>query len=125
MSHLYPNELQTVEDYLRYIPRLRAAMAPHLVDLLRARLSVVLDWPANTDESRAWMRTVFEQAGAAHRLHYLEVPDDVCLARLAHRNASGEHAYQVSRAVFRQLTRLFEPPQPEEGFDMTVYPCPS
>lgn len=46
MSKLYKEELQTVADYIRLIPRLRDAMGPHVTDLLRAGLSVVLDWPA-------------------------------------------------------------------------------
>jgi predicted kinase len=121
MSKLYKEELQTVADYIRLVPRLRDAMAPHLVDLLRARLSVVLDWPANTVASRAWMRGVFEAAGAAHKLHVLDVTDEVCLARLQARNAEGRHEYQVSRAEFDELSRHFEPPTPAEGFDIVLH----
>ena len=40
--------LKTIEDYGRLSARLRAAMAPHIVDILRQGLSVVLDFPANT-----------------------------------------------------------------------------
>jgi hypothetical protein len=45
---------------------------------LGAGLSVVLDWPANTVAGRAWMRGIFEAAGAEHKLHFLDVPDEVC-----------------------------------------------
>ena len=34
LSHLYPDELKTVADYIRYLGRLRAAMSPHLQILL-------------------------------------------------------------------------------------------
>ncbi len=121
MSRLYPEELRTVDDYIRLVPRLRAAMGPHLADLLRAGLSVVLDWPANTVASRTWMRGVITAAGAAHRLHWLDVPDDVCLARLAARNAAGTHEYAVSAEDFAAITRLFEAPAPSEGFDIIVH----
>ncbi len=116
MARLYPGELRTAADYVRLVPRLRDAMGPHVTALLRAGLSVVLDWPANTRASRAWMRAVFEAAGADHRLHLLDRPDEVCLARLEARNAGGAHEYLVSRAEFEEITRLFEPPLPEEGF---------
>ncbi|MBP2497615.1 putative kinase [Methylobacterium sp. PvP062] len=42
--------------------------------LLRLGLSVVLDFPANTVASRARMRTLFEAAGVAHRLHVPTCP---------------------------------------------------
>jgi len=121
MSALYPEELRSIADYVRLAPRLRAAMGPHLVCLLRAGLSVVLDWPANTRASRAWMRGVFEAAGTAHRLHVLDVPDEVCLARLSARNAGGLHEYQVTEAEFAELARHFEWPAQEEGFDVVVH----
>jgi predicted kinase len=122
MARLYPNEIKTVPDYIRLVPRLRAAMGPHLTDLLRAGLSVVLDWPANTVASRAWMRNVFEAAAASHKLHVLAVPDEICLERLWARNAAGAHEYKVSPTEFEELGRYFEPPTPAEGFDVVMHP---
>jgi predicted kinase len=124
MARLYPDELKTVADYVRLVPRLRAAMGPHLAELLRAGLSVVLDWPANTVASRAWMRGVFQAAAAAHKLHVLAVPDEVCLQRLQARNTAGTHEFTLSRAEFEELSRYFEPPTPAEGFDMVMHPWP-
>jgi predicted kinase len=121
MAALYPDELRSIADYVRRMPRLRAAMGPHLVGLLCAGLSVVLDWPANTRASRVWMRGVFEAAGSAHQLHVLDVPDEVCLVRLSARNAGGLHEYQVSEAEFAELARYFEWPAQEEGFDVVVH----
>lgn len=122
MAALYPEELRSIADYVRLLPRLRAAMGPHVAGLLRAGVSVVLDWPANTRASWAWMRSIFEAADSAHRLHLLDVPEEVCLARLSARNAGGQHEYQVSDAEFAELARYFEPPAPEEGFDVVVHP---
>lgn len=122
MAVLYPEELRSIADYVRLVPRLRTAMGPHVSDLLRNGLSVVLDWPANTRASRSWMRGIFEAANSAHRLHVLDVPDEVCLARLSARNARGLHEYQVSEAEFAELARYFERPAPDEGFNVTTYP---
>ena len=90
-------------------------MAPHLVDLLRAGLSLVLDWPANTVASRRWMRDVAEASGVSAQLHWLDVPDRQCLARLDARNAGGAHEFNVTHGEFAELARYFEPPREEEG----------
>src|SRR3954454_9051467 len=63
LFHLYPGEQNSLDDYVRNSTRLRSAIAPHLINLLRNGLSLVLDFPANTPSSRAWMRTLFEDAG--------------------------------------------------------------
>jgi hypothetical protein len=47
-------------------------MGPHVVDILRQGLSVVLDVPANTVSYRAWMRLLITQADVAHELHVLD-----------------------------------------------------
>ncbi|NRB00702.1 MAG: ATP-binding protein [Rhodobacteraceae bacterium] len=116
LGALFAEELKTGADYLRYAGKLRTAMAPHVAELLRAGVSVVLDYPANTRDQRAWMREVAETAGVPHRLHYLDVPDEVCLARLRARNAEGSHPFQPTEDMFRRFAKHFEPPEPGEGF---------
>src|SRR5260370_16927076 len=56
MSILFPTENRTIEDFARLSARLRAAMGPHIVDILRQDLSVVLHFPANTLSSPASLR---------------------------------------------------------------------
>ena len=115
-AHLYPGELNELADYARLSARLRAAMTSHVVHLLRTGVSVVLDFPANTQQLRAWMREMIDAAGADHVLHLLEVSDEVCKARLHARNASGEHPFQTSDEQFDLFTSHFVPPTPDEGF---------
>jgi predicted kinase len=121
MSHLFPAEVRTIEDFAKLSARLRAAMGPHVVDILRQGLSVVLDFPANTVTYRNWMRSLITQADVAHELHLLDVPDAICLQRLRQRNADGEHPYQVSEETYEQFTRYFVPPGPDEGFNVIVH----
>lgn len=116
LARLYPNEIQSIADYVRCAGRLREAMAGHIAALLAAGMSVVLDFPSNTIAARAWARSVFEQAGASHALHYLDVPDEVCKARLRARNASGEHPFETTDAQFDQITSHFVAPTAEEGY---------
>ena len=118
---LFPDEIKTIEDYSRYSARVRAAMGPHVVSLLKAGLSVVLDFQANTLAVRRWMRTLIDGSGAAHELHVLDVPDEICKRRLRVRNAAGEHPYQASDADYELFTRYFVPPAPDEGFNIVVH----
>jgi predicted kinase len=96
MSNLFSDDdLKTIDDFARLSARLRAAMGPHIVDILRQDISVVLDFPANTASYRNWMRSLITQADVAHELHLLDVPDTICKQRLRQRNADGKHPYQV------------------------------
>lgn len=118
LAALYPNEIQALADYVRCSGRLRTVMAAHVQALLRAGVSVVLDFPSNTVQTRLWARGVFEGAAAAHRLHLLDVPDAVCKARLRARNASGTHPFETSDAQFDQISSHFVAPSGDEGFHL-------
>lgn len=124
LGTLFADQMTTGADYLRCSAQLRTVMGPHVVALLRAGVSVVLDYPANTRDQRAWMRGLFEAAGVAHQLHVLDVPDEVCLARLRARNAEGAHAFAATEAQFHQFTKHLETPTDAEGFDLVIYDTP-
>jgi hypothetical protein len=69
LARLYPGEIRWLADYGRCSRRLRGGISDHLVDLLRGSATVVLDFPANTPDVRAWMRGVAVAAHADHELH--------------------------------------------------------
>jgi len=121
LARLYPNEIHVLADYVRCAGRLRGAMAGHIEALHTAGTSVVLDFPSNTITTRAWARGIFEKAGVAHRLHFLDVPDEVCIARLRARNLSGEHPFETTDAEFDQITSHFVAPTAEEGYNVVRY----
>lgn len=118
LARLYPGEILTVADYVRCAARLREAVTPHVESLLRAGLSVVLDFPANTRANRAWMRGIIDRTGAKHRLYWLDVPDEVCRARLRQRNAAGTHDFAASDAEYDAITAYFAAPQVDENFEI-------
>ena len=97
MSALFPTENRTIDDFARLSARLRDAMAPHVVEILRQDLSVVLDFPANTVKWRSWMRCLIAEANVAHELHLLDVPDAICKERLRQRNESGHHPSKLMK----------------------------
>jgi hypothetical protein len=82
MSALFPRENNTIDDFAILSGRLRSIMGPHIVSILRQNVSIVLDFPANTVKWRAWMRSLIDEAGVAHELHFLDIPDFICKERL-------------------------------------------
>ncbi|NNU15077.1 ATP-binding protein [Parvularcula sp. ZS-1/3] len=121
MAQLYPGEILTPKDFRERTARLEAAIAPIVTQLLANSLPVVLDFHANTRERRQWMAGLAEQAGVRARLHWLDVSDETCKARLRERNASGEHPFETSEEMFDQFTAHFTPPLEGEGFDVQQY----
>jgi predicted kinase len=121
LNALYGDQMSTVADYVRCATKLRTIIGPHVTALLNAGVSVVLDFPANTIETRQWARGILDGTDAAHQLHLLNVPDEVCLARLQARNAEGDHPFAATEDQFRQITRHFVPPLPDEGFHIVTH----
>ncbi|QKZ05536.1 AAA family ATPase [Pseudomonas eucalypticola] len=120
LARLYKEQLHSVADYVRCAALLRDAIGPHVQALLHVGVNVVLDFPANTPANRQWMRSLFEASGAAHVLHVLDVPDQVCKARLRERNAAGDHEFAASDEQFELISRYFSMPSAEEGFTLSV-----
>jgi predicted kinase len=121
MSILFPTENRTIEDFTLLSARLRAAMGPHVVQILRQETSVVLDFPANTVRWRSWMRSLIAEANVAHELHVLDLPDTICKERLRRRNHTGEHQFAVDEATYDQFMSYFVLPTPDERFNVIVH----
>lgn len=121
LSLLFKESMHSVEDYIHYSARLKAAIKPHAIALLRAGVNVVLDFPANTLASRQWIMSIIEESGASHQLHYLAVSDEVCKMRLRKRNTAGEHDFAATDAQFDLISAYFVEPQPEEEFVIVRY----
>ncbi|WP_050929316.1 AAA family ATPase [Aestuariivita boseongensis] len=121
LAPLFGDQMRTGADYVHFAAKLRDAMTPHIQALLREGLSVVLDFPANTVEQREWMRDLLEATGADHQMHVLDVPDEICLARLRERNARGDHPFAPSEDMFHRFARNFAPPTEAEGFTVIVH----
>ncbi len=121
LAALYPGEMSSIADYVRNAARLQNAMGPHVASLLRAGTSVVLDFHANTLARRQWMRGLLNASKVAHTLHYLQVADALCIARLHVRNASDAHAFAATEEQFLAISKYFVAPTAEEGFHVVVH----
>jgi predicted kinase len=117
MMRLYGDQLKVFDDYIRLSAKLKTVIGPLVVDLLQAGNSVVLDFQANTRTGRSWFRSVFEQAGAAHQLHYVEASNETCLTQIAKRNIERpEGSHHLTEEDFILITSYFQAPEESEGF---------
>lgn len=116
LSKVFPGEINSVNDYIHRSSSLKKAIGPHVTALLRVGISVVLDFPANTIESRAWMKNLLTDTESTHVLHFLDSTNDECIGRLRARNAQDSHAFVVEDSEFELITSYFVPPRDEEGF---------
>lgn len=121
LKGLYSEEMASISDYMRCMSKFRKVVGRHVVSLLNEGNSVVLDFQANTIASRDWMRGILQQTQAAHKLHVLVVPDEVCIARLHARNAQGDHPFAASEEQFRRISEHFVAPSPDEGFKIVLH----
>lgn len=116
LGKLFSDQISSPADYVRCSAKLREAIGPHVVALLNAGVSVVLDFPANTLENRNWMRSILDQTQADHALHVLNPPDATCLERLHKRNATQDHPFAATEKQFELFSKFFVLPSEEEAF---------
>ncbi len=122
LARLFGDQMKTFDDYIKFSRKLKKVVGPLVVDLLRSGNSVVLDFQANTRAGRGWFRSLFEQAGSAHVLHFVDAPDEACLARIAVRNAERpEGSHHLTKADFVHVSSYFEAPGEDEGFTLRVH----
>lgn len=119
LERLYPGEIVAIPDYVRCSARVKNALAPHICSLLSKGISVVLDFPGNTRNQRAWFRELFERAGADHELHFIDASDDLCKRQLTERckDLPAGRAW-TTEAEFDAITAYFEPPSIDENFNV-------
>jgi predicted kinase len=121
LAQLYAGEILSIADYLRCAQRIRGVVGPLVVSLLESGVNVVLDFPANTLANREWILGLAQAAEVPHRLHYLELDDATCRARLRARNARGDHDFAATDAEFELITQHFCVPSEAEGLVIEVH----
>jgi predicted kinase len=122
MMRLFADQVKTFNDYLHFSPKLKTVVAPLATQLLKSGNHVVLDFQANTKAGRRFFRAVFEQADAAHVLHFVQTSDQVCLERIAKRNIERpEGSHHLTEEVFALVSSYFELPEAAEGFNIQLH----
>jgi predicted kinase len=121
LSKLYPNQITSFEDYIKFSGQLRPLIKAHVQNILRAGSSVVMDFPANTKKQREWFKQLSFEVKSESELIYLKVSNELCLKQIAQRNME-----QPSRSgldtedMFNQVTKFFEEPIESEVKKLVV-----
>jgi predicted kinase len=88
-----------------------------VVDVLTRGISVVMDFPGNTRNQRAWFRSIIDQAGVEHQLHFVDTPDDICKAQLKARSAHLPPGTKwTTDEDFELISSHFRAPEHDEAF---------
>lgn len=83
--------------------------------LLQLGMDVILDFGFWTRSERDDFRQRARRAGVKVRVHFLDLPLETLLARLAQRNAARNgHCFRIDEAQLRQWSDLFQPPDAAE-----------
>ncbi|MBC54247.1 MAG: cell division protein ZipA [Gammaproteobacteria bacterium] len=121
LGAIYPNSIESLEDYIKYSTRLKPQMKKLVQAILSAGTDVVMDFPANTIAQRNWFRSIFSEIQAPHELVYIDLPNSVCLEQIGKRRIEQpERAATDTEAVFKQVTKHFVAPRADEGFNINV-----
>lgn len=122
LQELYPEEITNIPEYLHYSSRLKKLLSTHIKSILSAGISVVLDFPANTETQRNWFRLIFEQTKSDHILHYVDKSDKKCKEQLKKRseNLPAGSAF-TSDKEFNEINQYFQAPAETEIFNITRY----
>lgn len=121
LESIYPNSIESLEDYIKYSGRLKPQMKKLVQSILVAGTDVVMDFPANTIPQREWFRSIFSEIQAPHELIYIDQPNEVCIEQIAKRRTEQpERAATDTEEMFELVTKYFVAPTPDEGFNITV-----
>jgi len=122
LDALYPGAVVNVASYIEYSTRINRMLAPYVVDVLSRGISVVLDFPGNTRNQRAWFREIIDRAGAGHELHYVDTPDEICKSQL---KARSQHlpagTKWTTEEDFELIASHFRAPSGDERFNVIVH----
>ncbi|WML39650.1 ATP-binding protein [Neobacillus sp. OS1-2] len=122
LSSLYPNQITSFEEYLKFSAQLKPLVKKHVQNLLSVGADVVMDFPANTHKLRKWFLDLVSEVNASHQLIYLNLTNEQCLHQIAQRrNAQPERAAFDTEAVFVHVTKFFEAPEASEGITILEF----
>ncbi|PYF79286.1 putative kinase [Marinomonas alcarazii] len=115
----YPNQIHSFEDYLTFSGLIKPFVKAHVQNILQTGTNVVMDFPANTVNQRAWFKKLCSDIQCQHELIFLDLSDEQCLAQIAKRRAEQpERAQFDNETVFYHVTQFFQAPSEDEGFNV-------
>lgn len=122
LSSLYPNQITSFEDYLKFSAQLKTLVKKHVQNILSVGTDVVMDFPANTQGLRKWFLDMALEVNSNHQLIFLNLNNEQCLRQIAQRrDEQPERAAFDTEEVFIHVTSFFEAPDASEGLNILEY----
>ncbi|MFC7686280.1 AAA family ATPase [Ureibacillus sp. GCM10028918] len=122
LSSLYPNQITSFEDYLKFSAQLKPFVKKHVQNILSVGTDVVMDFPGNTKNLRKWFLDMVSEINANHQLIFLNLNNEQCLRQIAkRRNEQPERAAFDTEAMFIHVTKFFEAPEASEGLNILEF----
>jgi len=115
LSRLYPNQINSFDDYIKFAAQLRPLIKRHVQNILKTGTNVVMDFPANTKKQREWFNCLCEEINSESELIYLKISNELCLKQLTQRRIEQPtRAAFDNEEVFYHVTKYFEEPAKNE-----------
>ncbi|MFJ7407039.1 MULTISPECIES: AAA family ATPase [unclassified Lysinibacillus] len=122
LASLYPNQITTFEDYLKFAAQLKPMMKKHVQNILSVGTDVVMDFPGNTQQQRKWFLDIASEVNANHQLIFLNLNNEQCLRQIAQRCIEQpERATFDTEETFIHVTNFFEEPAVSEGLNILEF----
>ncbi|MDM5332158.1 ATP-binding protein [Ureibacillus composti] len=122
LESLYPNQITSFEDYLKFSAQLKPLVKKHVQNILSVGTDVVMDFPANTQKLRKWFLEMASEVNANHQLIFLNLTNEQCLRQIAQRRIEKpERAAFDTETVFLHVTNYFEAPEASEGLNILEF----
>lgn len=122
LESLYPNQIISFEDYLKFSAQLKSMVKKHVQNILSVGTNVVMDFPGNTQRQRKWFLDIASEVNANHQLIFLHLNNEQCLRQIAQRrNEQPERAAFDTEETFIQVTKFFEAPEASEGLNILEF----
>ncbi len=116
LSSHYPAQINTFDDYIKYAQQIKPFVKAHVQNILTAGVTVVMDFPANTQRQRKWLLSICQEIGSDHELIYLNISDERCLSQISKRRKEQPERSQFdTQEMFYEVSKYFEAPSKEEG----------
>ena len=76
-------------------------------------ITVVLDFPANTESQRLWLRNISDEVHSEHTCYFVDRKDEVCIKQLLKRGNPNTDTVEM----FHTITQYFVEPSNSENIN--------
>ena len=114
LSKLYEGKVKSVSDYKYYSEKLKPVVFNFLKQILSKGINAILDFPANTERQRQWLRSISDSINAEHICYYVERSDEVCINQILKRGNPNTDTVEM----FNAITQYFTVPSCDESLNI-------